>query len=121
VPEPPRTLSGYRIYDAAHEQRLRFILRARELGFGIEEIRGLLALVDGRAFTCAEVREVTLHHLADVRAKIADLRRLERTLAETVAACSGDQVPDCPVIDALAGKRTAHAEADIPRERHTRP
>ncbi|MBI4183478.1 MAG: helix-turn-helix domain-containing protein [Proteobacteria bacterium] len=103
MPDPPRTAAGYRTYDAGHEHRLRFILRARELGFGIEEIRGLLALVDGAAFTCAEVREMTLHHLAEVRAKIADLRRLEHTLATTVAACSGDQVPDCPVIDALVG------------------
>ena len=102
LPEPPRTEGGHRAYDATHERRLRFILRARELGFTIEEIRGLLGLVDGGNYTCAEVREMTLHHLADVRAKIADLQRLKRTLAQTVAACSGDQVPDCTVIDALA-------------------
>jgi len=109
MPEPPRTSSGYRTYDAAHEDRLRFILRARELGFGIEETRGLLTLVDGAAYTCAEVRDMTRRHLADVRAKVADLRRLERTLAETVAACSGEIVPVCPVIDALVGKPAAHA------------
>lgn len=104
MPEPPRTPNGYRVYDEAHERRLRFILRARELGFGIEEVRNLLVLVDGETFTCAEIRELTLHHLADVQAKIADLRRLERTLAMTVAACSGNAVPDCPVIDALTLK-----------------
>jgi MerR family mercuric resistance operon transcriptional regulator len=102
LPEPPRTESGYRVYDEAHERRLRFILRSRELGFGIGEIRGLLKLVDGGNYVCAEVREMTLHHLADVRAKIVDLQRLERVLADTVGACSGDKVPDCPVIDALA-------------------
>jgi MerR family mercuric resistance operon transcriptional regulator len=111
LPAPPRTPRGYRTYDEAHEHRLRFILRARELGFGIEEIRSLLGLVDGRGFTCAEVREMTLHHLADVRARISDLRKLERTLAETVAACSGAQVPDCPVIDTLAGQRGVRADA----------
>ncbi len=104
LPEPPRTQSGYRIYDATHERRLRFILRARELGFSIEESRGLLGLAGGDPCTCAEVRDLTLHHLGDVRSKIRDLRRLERTLAGTVAACSGNAVPDCPVIDSLNGE-----------------
>lgn len=101
MPEPPRTAGGYRDYGRVHERRLRFILRARELGFGIEDIRGLLSLVDRHVYTCAEVREMTLEHLAAVRRKIADLKRLERTLAKTVAACNGRSVPDCPVIDAL--------------------
>lgn len=104
IPDPPRTEGGHRVYDVAHERRLRFVLRARELGFGIEEIRGLLKLVDGGTYSCAEVREMTRHHLADVRSKIADLLRLETTLARTVAACSGKKIPDCPVIDALASE-----------------
>jgi MerR family mercuric resistance operon transcriptional regulator len=102
LPDPPRTAGGYRDYDREHGRRLRFILRARELGFGIEDIRGLLKLVDRQAYTCAEVREMTLEHLDAVRLKIADLKRLERTLAKTVATCNGRNVPDCPVIDALA-------------------
>jgi len=102
LPDPPRTAGGYRDYDPEHGRRLRFILRARDLGFGIEDIRALLKLVDRRAYTCAQVREMTLEHLDAVRLKIADLRRLERTLAKTVAACNGRNVPDCPVIDALA-------------------
>ncbi|MFN3615358.1 MAG: MerR family transcriptional regulator, partial [Rubrimonas sp.] len=55
MPEPPRTEAGYRIYDERHVSRLRFILRGRELGFTIEEIRGLLGLVDGGTQTCTEV------------------------------------------------------------------
>lgn len=102
LPDPPRTSGGYRDYDREHGRRLRFILRARDLGFGIEDIRGLLRLVDRQAYSCAEVREMTLEHLGAVRLKIADLKRLERTLAKTVAACNGRDVPDCPVIDALA-------------------
>lgn len=102
MPDPPRTASGYRVYDAGHVSRLRFILRARELGFAIEEIRGLLQLVDGGTQTCAEVKARTESHLADVRAKIADLRRIERVLATTAASCSGDDVPECPVLEALA-------------------
>ena len=100
--DPPRTGSGYRVYDDGDVSRLRFILRARELGFAIEEIRGLLGLVDGGTQTCAEVKERTERHLADVRAKIADLRRIENVLAETASRCSGDNVPQCPVLDALS-------------------
>lgn len=102
MPDPPRSASGYRLYDEGHVRRLRFILRGRELGFSIEDIQGLLTLVDGGNETCAEVKARTERHLADVRTKIADLRRIERVLAKTVAACSGDDVPECPVLDALA-------------------
>src|SRR5258708_3286277 len=101
MPDPSRTAAGYRVYDQGHVSRLRFILRARELGFSIEEVRGLLTLVDRGTQTCAEVKERTENHLADVRAKIRDLKRIEHILAATAAQCSGDQVPECPVLDAL--------------------
>ena len=67
LPDPPRSAAGYRIYSAAHATRLRFILRARKLGFSMEDIRGLMGLDDGAAPTCAEVKERTERHLADVR------------------------------------------------------
>ena len=102
MPDPPRTASGYRVYDEAHVSRLRFILRARELGFSIYGIRGLLDLVDGGTQTCAEVKERTERHLADVRAKIADLKRIEKVLGVIYAQCSGEEVPECPVLEALA-------------------
>ena len=102
LPEPPRRANGYRAYDQTHVRRLRFILRARELGFDIGEIRGLLVLVDTERQTCAEVKQRTEQHLADVRGKIADLTRIERILANTAAQCSGDNVPDCPILEALA-------------------
>lgn len=102
MPAPPRTAGGYREYDREHARRLSFILRARDLGFGIESIRDLLKLVERHTYTCAEVREMTLEHLGAVRLKISDLKRLERTLATTVAACNGQSAPDCPVIDAVA-------------------
>lgn len=102
MPDPPRTASGYRVYGESHVSRLRFILRARELGFSIEQVRGLLELVDGGTQTCAEVKERTEQHLADVRAKIADLKRIEKVLATTAAQCSGEDVPECPVLEALA-------------------
>jgi len=101
LPDPPRTDAGYRVYSAAHVKRLRFILRARELGFSMEDIRGLMGLEDGTAPTCAEVKERTESHLADVRAKISDLHRIETILKETSSRCSGAEVPDCPVLDAI--------------------
>lgn len=101
MPDLPRMVSGYRVYEDAQVSRLRFILRARGLGFAIEEIRGLLALVDGGTQTCAEVKKRTEGHLADVRAKIADLKRIKCVLAVTAAKCTGDEVLDCPVLDPL--------------------
>ena len=103
MPDPPRTPAGYRVYDPDHVSRLKFILRARELGFSIEEIRGLLDLVDGGDQTCVEVKERTERHLADVRAKIADLRRIEKVLSATAARCSGEAVPECAVLETLEG------------------
>lgn len=101
IPPPPRTAGGHRSYGIAHERRLVFVRRCRELGFSIGEIRVLLLLVDGGDYTCGEVKAVTDRHLDDVRRKIADLRKLERTLKDIGAACDGGKVPDCPIIDAL--------------------
>lgn len=102
LPEPPRNANSYRIYDETYVDRLRFVLRGRELGFGIEGIRGLLDLVDGGLQTCAEVKARTERHLIDVRAKIADLKLIEAVLARTAAQCSGDAVPECPILQELA-------------------
>ena len=102
MPDPPRSAHGHRRYIESHERRLRFILRGRELGFSVDELRKLLDLVDRRAVTCGEVRQAALEHLRDVRRRIADLRRMERTLAGTVARCRGGTLPDCPIIDALS-------------------
>jgi MerR family mercuric resistance operon transcriptional regulator len=102
LPRAPRTEGGHRVFDDKHLRRLLFIRRSRELGFSGAEVQALLGLVDG-GYTCGEVRDLTLTHLAAVRAKIADLRRLEKTLAEISAECHGGKVPDCPVIEALSG------------------
>lgn len=104
MPAPRRSESGYRLYGEAARRRLRFILRGRELGFSIEELRSLLSLVDGGDYTCGEVHELTVEHLESVRTKISDLQRLERTLADMSAQCEGGEVPECPVIDALFGE-----------------
>ena len=101
LPSPPRTSGGHRAYDEEHVKRLNFVRRSRELGFSLDEVRQMLRLVDGGDVTCEQVREMTLEHLADVKAKIADLRRMERTLKQTAAQCTGNLAPDCPIIDTL--------------------
>jgi len=101
MPAPSRSAGGYRIYGADHLKRLSFVRRSRRLGFSLDEIRGLLRLVDGHAYTCAQVHALTLDHLAEIRRKIADLKRLERVMAEMAAQCSGESVPECPIVDAL--------------------
>lgn len=101
MPDPPRNSKGYRSYDESHVQRLKFIMRSRDLGFAVEEVRGLLGLVDNQTRTCAEVQTIAEGHLGNIRAKIEDLRRIERVLSETVARCTGDAAPECAVVDAL--------------------
>ncbi len=98
---PNRTHSGHRLYSPGDQARLGFILRARELGFSVEELRSLLSLSDSHDYTCGEVLTVTQRHLDDIGRKIADLRRLERTLADLSARCAGGDVPDCPIMDAM--------------------
>lgn len=115
MPKPARSASGYRLYTDEHLKRLIFIRRGRELGFTLDELRGLLRMVDGHTYTCAEVRALTLDHIADIRRKIADLRRLERVMTDISSRCSGNRVPDCPIVDALfqpeplTGRMSVHA------------
>ena len=101
LPAPPRSPGGYRLYGIGHVKRLTFIRRARALGFSIDEIRTLLRLADEHQRPCAEVRVVAEAHLDDVRAKITDLRAMERVLKDTVAKCAAGTRSRCPVIDAL--------------------
>ena len=101
MPNPVRTQGGHRAYDAGQLKRLDFIRRSRELGFSLGEIRALLDLVDTGTYTCAEVHQMTTAHLANVRKKISDLRRMERVLKEMAAECSRGYVPECPIIDKL--------------------
>jgi MerR family mercuric resistance operon transcriptional regulator len=101
LPAPARSLAGYRLYGIGHVKRLTFIRRARALGFSIGEVRTLLRLADERRRPCAEVRVVAEAHLTDVRAKIADLRAMERVLKDTVAKCADGTRARCPVIEAL--------------------
>ena len=101
LPEPARTESGYRIYGRDDVKRLGFIRKLRALGFSLDETRGLLTLVDGHDYTCKNVKAIALTHTDGIRAKIVDLRKMEKTLTEMAEACSGGDVPQCPIIDNL--------------------
>ncbi len=104
MPPPRRSENGYRVYEEEDRKRLNFVMRGRELGFNLEEIKGLLALLDTDSVTCAEVYTRTENHLTSVRQKIRALKKLEKVLAETASKCTGTDAPECPVIDALAGE-----------------
>ena len=99
--KPPRSEGGHRLYEREQIKRLMFVRRSRELGFSLEEIRTLLKLVDGKRYTCEEVKAVTDRHVEDVIKKISDLRKLQKTLSTISSECEGGLVPDCPIIDAL--------------------
>ncbi len=96
-----RTASGHRFYGPEELRRLRFILRCRELGFALREIRGLLALVDSGNWSCEEIRRQTERQLAGVRRRLADLQRMEARLASLVAACDATHAPDCAILEML--------------------
>ena len=100
MPAPPRR-GRYRSYGGEDVGRLGFVRRARELGFTLDEVRALLGLAASGKASCAEVRDLAASHLQDVRARIADLKRMERVLAGSVRACDAGQDPGCPLIQTL--------------------
>lgn len=102
LPAPSRTASGYRTYPSSTVERLRFIRRAKDHGFALDEIRDLLALSDQRGTGVATVREIAAGRLADVEARIAELTRLRDGLRQLVEACPGHGDPgDCPILNAF--------------------
>jgi MerR family mercuric resistance operon transcriptional regulator len=107
MPAPPRTEGGQRVYAVDHLKRLTFICRSRELGFALDEIGALLGLAGGQALTCAEVSEMAHAHIAGIRQKLKDLRKLERVLTDLAARCHGNKVPDCPILEALSSGRVS--------------
>lgn len=103
VPGVARSESGYRQYDAGTVHNLRFIRRARDLGFSTTEIAELLALWRNRSRSSAEVKKIALAHVADLQRRIADMQAMQRTLADLAHCCHGDARPDCPILDDLGG------------------
>ena len=101
MPRADRTSGGNRQYGLEQLKRLTFIRRCRGLGFSLDEIRNLLAMVDKHDFTCSQVHQMTMQHLQSIKAKLTNLHRLQKSLTDIAAECSRGDVPECAVIDAL--------------------
>jgi Cu(I)-responsive transcriptional regulator len=102
LPKAQRTEAGYRLYDDNDVHTLRFIQRARSLGFPLETIRTLLALWRNRRRSSGQVKELALRHVADLERKIAEMQSMARTLKHLAHNCHGDDRPECPILDDLA-------------------
>ncbi len=111
LPPPPRSEGGHRLYGQNLVKRLNFVLRSRDLGFTLEEIRELLRVVDGGNYTCAQVEALADEHVQDIRRKIKDLKKLKIVLETMASQCSGGKIPQCPIIDALLDARTPPSPA----------
>ena len=99
--------NNYRDYSDTELHNLRFLRRARALGFSIEECRQILSLYADKRRASADVRRVASEHIGEIDAKIAELKSMRKTLSTLVHACHGDHRPDCPILEDLAGARSA--------------
>ena len=102
IPPAERSESGYRNYDDNDVHRLRFIRRARDLGFTVEQMADLLALWRDRSRASSEVKKIALQQVAVLERKAEELKAMSRTLKHLAAHCHGDERPDCPILDDLA-------------------
>lgn len=102
LPQVGRTDSGYRQYTEAEVHALRFIRRARDLGFAMDEIATLLGLWQDRSRASSQVKRIAQAHVDDLGARIAAMQAMQRTLQSLVQCCHGDQRPECPILDDLA-------------------
>ncbi len=99
-----RRPNGYRDYDDLHVHKLKFVRRARSLGFSIEECRSLLSLYEDKYRASADVKAMAEAKVSQIDLKLAELHGLRDTLSDLAAACHGDERPDCPILDDLAGE-----------------
>jgi len=102
LPRVARTDSGYRQYSEPEVHTLRFIKRARDLGFSMEEIAGLVGLWQNRRRTSAGVRKIAQKHAQDLGQRIVAMQEMQRTLQHLIHCCHGDERPECPILDELA-------------------
>lgn len=101
---PARAENGYRSYDDREIHNLRFIHRARELGFSIDECRQLLALYDDPSRSSADVKAMALAKIREVDRRIVNLKEMRETLAHLASNCHGDSRPECPILRELSGR-----------------
>jgi Cu(I)-responsive transcriptional regulator len=103
IPAPPRRDSGYRDYADADVGRLRFVAHARDLGFPVEEIRALLGLWQDRSRSSADVKALATARAEELGRKALALEQMRATLIDLATRCHGDDRPECPIIETLAG------------------
>ena len=109
IPPALRSEGNYRTYSEHDLQTLRFVQRARGLGFSVRDVARLLALWQDRRRASAEVRRLAQEHVGEIDRKIEELKGMRRTLVHLIERCHGDHRPDCPILDDLAGpERHAH-------------
>ncbi len=101
LPDPPRTDAGYRLYAPEDVHTLRFVRRARDLGFSVEQILNLLGLWQDRTRASADVKSVAAAHVRELRDKIEAMEQMARTLEDLIAHCHGDERPECPILEEL--------------------
>lgn len=94
--------NGYRDYADPEVQKLRFVQRARNFGFSIDDCRELLALYEDRSRASADVKAIALERIAEIEAKMAELQTLKDELSHLAAECHGDNRPDCPILQGLS-------------------
>lgn len=111
----PRTDSGYRQYSAADVHVLRFIKRARDLGFSMAEIAELVSLWNNRRRASASVKRIAQKHADELAQRVSALQEMQRTLTALIDGCQGDQRPDCPILDELASGASSTACAHAAR------
>jgi Cu(I)-responsive transcriptional regulator len=102
LPKVARTDSGYRLYGEADVHTLRFIKRARDLGFSMEEIGELVGLWQNRRRASANVRKIAQKHADDLAQRIAAMQEMQKTLGHLIHCCHGDSRPECPILEELA-------------------
>lgn len=107
IDPPARTQAQYRVYAEDDVHTLRFVKRARALGFSIEETRALLALWRDKSRASADVKRFAMGHVRDLEAKIGELQAMADTLRHLVRHCHGDDRPDCPILTDLAAPELA--------------
>lgn len=117
LPKAARTMAGYRVYGEAEVHVLRFIRRARDLGFSMEEISKLLGLWRNRRRASADVKRLAERHVRELDQKIAELESMRATLLRLSAHCHGDERPECPILDDLAGSRAESGAHPARRQR----
>ncbi|MGQ0676709.1 MAG: Cu(I)-responsive transcriptional regulator [Rhodospirillales bacterium] len=110
-----RTPGNYRDYDDVDLQTLRFIQRARKLGFSVKDVGALLALWRDKRRASGTVKRLAEGHIAEIDRRVEELKSMRRTLTHLMERCHGDERPDCPIIDELAGSAGA-AEPDRGRK-----